>query len=492
MGSTDARAALWTGRLAGTGAGDVADISWAPTVREIADVELILDGALPPLVGLPGRVDVESIRAGGVLADGTPCAAAPTLAVPGGADAAGIGRGTVAVLTDDEGAPVAELAVSERWTDAGHDVLAGALTALAEPAHGVARSLRRPPAAVRAERPDGPLLGVVAYRPLLTADIEALIAEAGRLRTSVLVLLTVGDVAGRIPTAVTVRAVLAASALLPDSARIVAVPLSDAPNQHAVAAQVARAYGITHLLTAEPADLAGIDGVVGGATDTDHQTLVGHLDEGSEIPQSLAPQAVSAALRRARPPRHRRGLTVFFTGLSGSGKSTVARALADALEARDERTVSLLDGDVVRRLLSAGLSFSRADRDLNIRRIGYVAAEITRHGGIAICAPIAPYAATRAQVRDMVSSVGDFLLVHICTPLAVCEQRDRKGLYAKARAGLIPEFTGVSDPYEEPADADLTIDTSTVSPGDAVALLLGRLESGGWLRSATSQNGRHR
>jgi sulfate adenylyltransferase len=146
--------------------------------------------------------------------------------------------------------------------------------------------------------------------------------------------------------------------------------------------------------------------------------------------------------------------------------------------------VSLLDGDLVRQLLSAGLTFSRADRDLNIARIGYVATEVARHGGIAICAPIAPYEAARAQVRRMVSEVGDFLLIHVATPVAVCEARDRKGLYAKARAGLIEHFTGISDPYEEPRNADLTIDTSVMSRQEAVEAVLGLLTSGGWLRSA--------
>ena len=176
------------------------------------------------------------------------------------------------------------------------------------------------------------------------------------------------------------------------------------------------------------------------------------------------PAGVAEELRRARPPRARRGVVVFFTGLSGSGKSTLARDLRDALLERGDRTVSLLDGDLVRRLLSAGLTFSREDRDLNIARIGYVAAEVARHGGIAICAPIAPYAAARAGVRRMVSEAGDFVLVHVSTPLEVCEARDRKGLYAQARAGVIGSFTGISDPYEEPDDADLVIDTSS-SPG---------------------------
>ena len=177
----------------------------------------------------------------------------------------------------------------------------------------------------------------------------------------------------------------------------------------------------------------------------------------------------------------RRGGVVLFTGLSGSGKSTVARALRDRL-VEAGRDVTLLDGDVVRRLLSAGLGFSADDRDLNVRRIGYVAAEVARHGGLAVAAPIAPYARSRAAVREMVEDAGAaYLLVHVSTPLEVCEARDRKGLYAKARRGEIASFTGVSDPYEPPTDADLTIDTADVAVADAVETVLAALRDRGLL-----------
>jgi sulfate adenylyltransferase len=211
------------------------------------------------------------------------------------------------------------------------------------------------------------------------------------------------------------------------------------------------------------------------------------LDSGDPIPAWFTPEEVAAELRRACPPRRERGLVVFFTGLSGSGKSTVARGLAEALAERGDRTVSLLDGDHVRQLLSAGLTFSRADRDRNIARIGYVAAEIARHGGVAICAPIAPYASARAVARDMVKETGDFLLVYVSTPVDVCAARDRKGLYAKARAGLLDGFTGVSDPYEEPRDADLVLDTSTMTRAQAIAAVLRLLITGGWLAETPGQ-----
>jgi sulfate adenylyltransferase len=150
--------------------------------------------------------------------------------------------------------------------------------------------------------------------------------------------------------------------------------------------------------------------------------------------------------------------------------------------------VSLLDGDDVRRLLSSGLGFDRAARDLNVRRIGFVGSEIARHGGLAICAPIAPYAESRAAVRAMVEPVGDFVLVHVSTPLEECERRDLKGLYAKARAGLIPEFTGISDPYDVPTDADLSVDTSQVSREQALEQVLELLHAGGWLRPQHPQD----
>ena len=176
------------------------------------------------------------------------------------------------------------------------------------------------------------------------------------------------------------------------------------------------------------------------------------------------------------------GLVLFFTGLSGSGKSTIARAVRDAIIEEGERSVTLLDGDLVRRHLSAGLGFSAKDRETNIRRIGWVGAEISRHGGVAICSPIAPFAATREAVRAMtIDAGGDFLLVHVATPLAECERRDRKGLYAKARRGEIPEFTGISSPYEEPVDPDVRIDTTGLSIEAAVGMVLTALRRRGHL-----------
>jgi len=205
------------------------------------------------------------------------------------------------------------------------------------------------------------------------------------------------------------------------------------------------------------------------------------LQRGIELPAWFTFPAVERELRRSSPPRARQGFVVFFTGLSGSGKSTIANVLLVKLLEMGGRPVTLLDGDLVRKNLSSELGFSKEHRDINIRRIGYVASEIAKHRGIAICAPIAPYDKTRKDVRALVSEHGAFILVHVATPLEVCEARDRKGLYAKARAGIVKEFTGISDPYEAPDDAELVIDTTDISPAEAAQQVLMYLEGEGFI-----------
>ena len=206
------------------------------------------------------------------------------------------------------------------------------------------------------------------------------------------------------------------------------------------------------------------------------------LREGLEIPEWFSFPEVVKELRKTFPPRHKQGLTVFFTGLSGSGKSTVARALMIKLMERGERPVTLLDGDIVRKHLSSNLGFSKEDREINVRRIGFVASEITKNGGIAICAPIAPYESSRRFNRELIGSFGGYIEIHISTPIEVCEDRDRKGLYAKARAGQITGFTGIDDPYEVPENPSMRINTTEVSPEEAVQEVLLHLEKEGFLR----------
>ena len=191
------------------------------------------------------------------------------------------------------------------------------------------------------------------------------------------------------------------------------------------------------------------------------------LSHNIEVPDWFSFPEVIEHLKRVCPPRSRQGLTLFFTGLSGAGKSTLAKIIYAKLVEAGGRPVTLLDGDIVRLHLSSELGFSKEHRNLNVRRIGFVASEITKNGGIAICAPIAPYTAMRRAVREMIEEHGAFIEIHVATPLETCEARDRKGLYAKARQGLIPEFTGISDPYEEPENPELRVDTTGLSPMEA-------------------------
>ncbi len=193
---------------------------------------------------------------------------------------------------------------------------------------------------------------------------------------------------------------------------------------------------------------------------------------GRKIPKWATFPEVVEELQKAYPPPHKQGFTVFLTGLSGAGKSTVAKVLFSRFLEIGDRPVTLLDGDIVRRNLSSNLKFTKEDRDINVRRIGFVASEITKNRGIAICAPIAPYESTRSEIRSTIESYGGFIEVHVSTPIEICEKRDRKGMYAKARAGLIKGFTGVDDPYEIPASPEVSINTTDITPSEAAQEIL--------------------
>jgi sulfate adenylyltransferase len=509
---------------------------------QLGDLELLLSGAFRPLTGFMSAADVAAVAERATLADGTPWPVPVTLDVRPDQVPPDAGQ---LVLTDPEGSPLALLQITERSEPPGArhakdsgatrlTRLAGPVTALREPEYGPFRRLMLRPAQARAALGDGPVLAYATRGPVHSRQIGQLRHMAGQLKARLLLLpLTAGPADVVIRPEALIRSVLAAAVSLPPGTLVIPVPLAargpaagtSPARELLVRAHVAAAYGATNLMVddysfrplAGGAALASGTGPASDATagapipvvqagdwaydaiaevwrplaliepgtereDLSPDELGDLLDAGAEVPAWFTPPAVAAEIRRARPPRSRRGIVLFLTGLSGSGKSTIARNLADALAERGDRKVSLLDGDLIRQLLSAGLTFSRADRDLNIARIGFVAAEIARHGGIAICAPIAPYAAARARVRQMVTEVGDFLLIHVATPVEVCESRDRKGLYAKARAGLI-NLTGVSDPYEEPDDADLVLDTSTMTQEQATAAVLNLLTSGGWLAS---------
>jgi len=208
------------------------------------------------------------------------------------------------------------------------------------------------------------------------------------------------------------------------------------------------------------------------------------LMTGEDIPDWFSFPEVVQILRESYPPRSKQGFTVFFTGLSGSGKSTIGSALLTRLMEYGNRSVSILDGDVVRTHLSSELGFSKEHRDLNIRRIGFVASEITKAGGIAITAAIAPYEGARGYARENVTQYGPFFEVHLSTPIEVCEQRDRKGLYAKARQGLLKGFTGIDDPYEAPVKPELRIDTSVCTVAEPVQSIISHIANLGYLPNA--------
>jgi sulfate adenylyltransferase len=495
--------------------------AWTLDESQLGDLELLLSGALPPLHGFMTAAEADSVTASGRLPDGTPWPVPVTFEVPASAIKPDAGR---LLLQDPEGTPLAVLDITDRAFAAPDLVrLGGPVTGYRPPEHGPFRHLRRSPAAVRDELAGGPVLAYVSSAPLHGHQIGQLRHAAGQLKARLLLLPMVAgpaEVVGR-PDAL-VRAVQAAARNLPPGTQVIPIPLrpyhAEVRDELALRAIVAASYGATHLLAEKPLEPASLPGSGGDGgsrpdpvipvlspgdwaydpaaevwrplslieagterTDLASGELEDMLDHGVEVPAWFTPPAVARELRQARPPRRERGLVIFLTGLSGSGKSTLARALRDALTERGQRSVSLLDGDLVRTLLSAGLTFSREDRDLNIARIGFVATEVARHGGIAICAPIAPYAQARQEVRRAVQEVGDFLLIHVATPAEVCEARDRKGLYAKARAGLIDHFTGVSDPYEEPDDADLVLDTSVLTRQEALDSVLRLLADGGWL-----------
>ncbi|WP_290868363.1 adenylyl-sulfate kinase [Hamadaea sp.] len=485
---------------------DLADApAHTPEPVELADLQMLLAGAYAPLDGFMSRSDCAAVEQHGRLPDDGVWPPI-TLVVP---DAAVRPEAKAVVLTDPEGAPVGALHIAERWParKPGHSHLAGAVRAYGDgglPFH----RYRLSAAEARHQLQAGRVLGFYADRPLHRPQLAQLLHTARQLNAQIVLLVPVAEPGpDGLEQHALLRCVLAAADRLPDPL-VVAIPLHRRGDQFAdgaLRARVAEAYGVTHLLsTAEtiagrgprilvPRALAydTRDGQWRDANDvnprfarlpltTDEIAQV--LDDGETLPEWHTPPAVARELSKARPPRRQRGLVLFFTGLSGSGKSTVAHGVAEVLREEGERTITMLDGDIVRRELSRGLGFGREDRDLNIRRIGFVAAEVARHGGVAVACPIAPYAAARAGARALARTAGaDFILVHVATPLDVCEKRDRKGLYAKARAGLIRGMTGIDDPYEAPTDAELTIDTSHGTVEDAVDLVLDYLVNGGWI-----------
>ncbi|MFP6872586.1 MAG: adenylyl-sulfate kinase [Verrucomicrobiales bacterium] len=433
---------------------------------QVNNLELLLSGAYAPLRGYLGQTDYQSVCDSMRLADGTLWPLPLSLAING--DLAGkITPGNQIALRDPEGVLLAILFIEDLFEKDNQQFLGGKIEGISLPLHYDHIDLRIKPDAMPAE----PRVGLVTGGILHRAGLEAAVFYA-RERGAELLVQSLAreddDLYGRI------RCLKAALTSCPGNHARLSILPSNPPADASgwlLQAIVAKNYGCTAILSSG-----------------DMSLVEKHAEEIAINPVSLPAGSsddtfpeVSRELQGLHPPHNKQGFTVFFSGLSGSGKSTIANILRVRLLERATHKVTLLDGDLVRKNLSSELTFSREHRDLNILRIGYVAGEITKHGGIAICAPIAPYDDVRKQVRSLIGNYGGFLLIHVATPLEICEARDRKGLYAMARAGKIREFTGISDPYEPPEDAELTIQTTDTSAEQACDQVLTYLERKGYL-----------
>jgi sulfate adenylyltransferase len=500
--------------------------SWDLTPRQHCDLELLLNGGFSPLTGYMDQEEVGSVRQNRKLPDGTFWPEPVVLEV---ADefAATIQPGGKVALRDLEGVILALLEVSQVFKDdsTGRSCLAGKLFGLKLPIHYDFSTIRRTPAEVRQEFARRGWRRIVTFQTdevMHRRELEMTFELTRQIPANLLVQPVIGVSSPEDVDHYTF--VRALSALMPryprNTAMLSLLPLpaiKDGTGWTLLRAIVAQNYGCTHLILDNaafaqvsdedkkqlqielipalslvysedqdayltPDELEAVGGPDKCRTrELNRESLKQRFDEGRDIPSWFSFAEVIEELKKANRPRRQQGVCIFFTGLPCSGKSTVANVLRMRLLEMGGRPVTLLDGDVVRKYLSSELGFSKEHRDINIRRIGYVASEITKNGGIAICAPIAPYDSVRREVRRMIEKRGGFILVHVSTPLETCEQRDRKGMYAKARAGIIKEYTGISDPYEVPEDAGLAVDTSDITPEEAAQQVLLYLEKRGWV-----------
>jgi sulfate adenylyltransferase len=495
--------------------------------RGVCDLELLSVGGYSPLKGFMGKADFDRVVAEARLADGTPWPLPIVLPVPAGE---GVAEGKALALRDVYGNLLAFLHVEEiHRADIGADApaadhyAAGRLEVVRTPPHYDFVDLRRTPAELRARFRELGWARIVAFQtdaPIHRAEEERIRRAADRIGAGLLIHATVcaprsGDI-DRYARVRCLRALLA-DHFEPETAVLGLLPLttpSPGGRDVMLRAIVARNFGCTDLILdsdQDPASLVGMLDEIGVGMvdaplmlylpDEDRYEVLDSLPAGARTAQLSAAQvrdeylargrrlpdwftrpAVATILDEIHPPRHRQGLTIWFTGLSGSGKSTVAQALLERL-AEYGRGASFLDGDEIRTHLSKGLGFSKEDRDVNIRRVGYVAGLVARHGGVTICSVISPYKAVRDEARA--ASAGKFVEVHCSTPVEVCEARDVKGFYARARAaveaGKPSGFTGVDDPYEAPDAAEVTLDTSRLGVAECVEIVVEKLLALGYI-----------
>lgn len=537
--------------------------SWDLSMRQLCDLEMLLNGAFSPLEGFMGVADYNAVLENMRLVDGVLWPMPITLDVTE-KFADSVEPGVRIALRDHEGVLIATMDVESSFcpdkkaealavfgsadeahpavrylNDQANDVyLGGRLYGVEAPNHYDFKHLRDSPAQVRERFAKLGWRRVVAFQtrnPMHRAHQELTFRAAKEMEANLLIHPVVGMTKpGDVDHFTRVRCYERVLHHYPDQTTMLSLlPLAmrmAGPREALWHALIRKNYGCTHFIVGRDHAGPGVDSngkPFYGPYDAQElmQSYADELDitmvpfknmvyvedraeyqpqdevaegteilqisgtelrrrlrEGLEIPEWFSFPEVIAELRKTHPPRYRQGFTVFFTGLSGSGKSTIANALMVKLLELGGRQITLLDGDIVRKNLSSELGFSKEHRDLNILRIGYVASEITKNGGIALCAPIAPYSATRRLVRDLIEPLGGFLEVHVATPLEVCESRDRKGLYAKARAGLIKGFTGIDDPYEDPDDPEMRIDTTNLTPDLAAHRIVIKLESMGLIR----------
>ncbi len=508
------------------------DLDW----QQQCELEMLLSGAYSPLAAFMTRAQCARVEAQQQLDDGSFWPLPVTL-LSRQKSTAELQPGDRVALRDGEGFMLAVLTVSDVWEDNGSWHLGGAVEGVALPPHPDFAGLRATPAELRAQFGRRGWRRVIAWQarqPMHRAQFEFCLKSAIENEANLLLHPQVGgDITQASGYFGLVRSFLAVRDRFPAATTHLSLlptpPRESSARALLLRAIVARNYGCGLLIAGgehlpdgtcrrgEDLSEPHLDLVVAELAEKIGVRLIAYPrmvyveDRAEHLPESAAPTGgrlltlpgdefqrrmraglkipdwysfpeVLAELHRHTPPRERQGFTVFFTGLSGAGKSTLARALAARLMEMGGRSVTLLDGDIVRRHLSSELGFSKAHRDINVRRIGFVASEITKNRGIAICAPIAPYRQTRSDVRAMIEAVGGFVEIHVATPIETCESRDRKGLYAKARAGLIPEFTGVSDPYEVPEHPEVAIDTTDLGVEEAVQQILLKLEREGYLR----------